>query len=580
MRADAGQALPGGFASPARIHASSEGHDPRTLEPGVDLVLHAPGHHGTALPHGVLIDDGLGPDERAGIDHDAITALARWRSRRDGALTHDGVCLPWLHEGELLTDVFLREHRVFAGVEAALAQGPPARVELHGIDRALASALREFLERIGVAEVASVSEGPAPLYPIEFVRAARRRRSGVVRQALGLPGRVRGSVLVKPYWHLAPLWGHLLAEPGWEPVVDPFDPPALPPRQLGRVLARGGWIGHPGARARMRSRAAVARLVESLRAPGAEAQPIERLLELRAKAFLSQRATDTPAQVELLRSAFSAGKIRAAVLPSDGTPAGRAIAIAGRETGVRTVHVQHGFFGDLWRVDGELASNVDGLVADRVGAWSERHARALAPQAAGEVSVTGNPGAAALARGAWLPSRSPREGLVLVLVQPPFGATAAIDVRTSRRHAHAALTGLVATRGVSRAVLRPHPLDPYGYDDLATTFPGLELSVERSVSIEAALSEARACVGPLSTATLQAAAAGIPTVFLSAFERPLPWPFDGSGAFPTARTPVELTALLGEVMAAVDPPGREAAAEALGLRKDALERVMELVTSP
>ena len=566
-----------GWASPTRIHRSSEGLDPEALEPGADLVLDAPGHHGTALMQGVLLDDWLGREQRAGVDRDAITALASWRERRDEALTQDGVRLPWVHEGELLTDVFLREQRVFAGVEAAFAQTPPRRVELHGLDSQLAPTLAEELRRIGVGEVQCLGGGPLPRYPIEFARAVRRRRSGALRETLGLPARVRGSVLVKPYWHLTPLWERLLGEAGNAPVMDPFDPPALSPRLLGSVARHGGWIGHPGASARRRSRAAVARMLDALPGPATGAGPLERLFELRARSFLGQRATETLAQVEVLRRAFAGRRIRAAVLPSDGTPAGRTIAIAGGEHGVRTVHVQHGFFGDLWRVDGALASNVDGLVADRVGVWSERHASVLASQAAGEVRVTGNPGGGALARGEWPAGRRRRVGLVLVLVQPPLGATAAIDVRSPRRHAEAALRGLTATPAVSRAVLRPHPLDPYDYEDLAALFPGLEVSVERAPPIEAALAEAWACVGPLSTATLQAAAAGIPTVFLSGFSRALPWPFDGSGAFPTARDSEELAELLQEVVAGGEVPGREAAAEALGLREDALERVVDLV---
>ncbi len=84
------------------------------------------------------------------------------------------------------------------------------------------------------------------------------------------------------------------------------------------------------------------------------------------------------------------------------------------------------------------------------------------------------------------------------------------------------------------------------------------------------------CVGPLSTATLQASVAGVPTAFLSLAETRLPWPFDGSGAFPTARDADELARLLPEVVAG-RVSGAEVATEALGLRADAVDRVVELV---
>ena len=80
------------------------------------------------------------------------------------------------------------------------------------------------------------------------------------------------------------------------------------------------------------------------------------------------------------------------MMPSDGTPAGRAIEVAAREAGARTIHVQHGFFSDLWRVDGRLAPFIDGLEASRAAVWSESQAAVLGEQARGDVSVTGNPG--------------------------------------------------------------------------------------------------------------------------------------------------------------------------------------------
>lgn len=86
----------------ARVHDSSAGVDPGELEPGRDLVLHASGAHGAALAHGVLLDDWLTREELKGSDLQANRNLDGWRRRHDDALTVAGVCLPHVHEGELL----------------------------------------------------------------------------------------------------------------------------------------------------------------------------------------------------------------------------------------------------------------------------------------------------------------------------------------------------------------------------------------------------------------------------------------------------------------------------------------------
>jgi hypothetical protein len=553
----------------ARIWGSSRGVDPAALVPGGDLVLHAPAIHGAALPYGVLLDDWLDDSARTEIDQVALRALAAWRERRDADLTVDGACLPWVHEGELFADVFLRELRVLKGLRAAFIHSRPDRAGLLVVDDALAVTLRDVLGEIGISAGAEGPVPPAPAYPITFARSIRSRRGFAdAREALGVPARLRGTVLVKPFWHLTPLWAPLL-ERGPVPVMDPFDRPRLPPRELAAVAARGGWIGHPGRLSRRRSRAAV---TDVLRAPQDPAGDLaERFLDTRARALLAQLAHDTPATVKTLRRAFSGG-LAGAVTPSDGTPAGRAVEIAAREADAPTLHVQHGFFSDLWRIDGRLAPFIDGLEASKAAVWSESQARALNGQARGEVITTGNPGAIAIPT-----ARTVAGGHAVLMPQPSGVMTATVDVRSPLRHLRDALTAMERADGPATVVVRPHPLDGTDYAPAFTEFPSLALAIDRSRPIAEVLAGAALCVGPLSTATLQAAAAGVPSAFLRSVEARLPWPFDGSGAFPTAEDAVGLAELIPELTGSREPPGREAAREALGMRPDALERVLGLV---
>ena len=107
--------------------------------------------------------------------------------------------------------------------------------------------------------------------------------------------------------------------------------------------------------------------------------------------------------------------------------------------------------------------------------------------------------------------------------------------------------------------------------------PGIRSRIARTGTIEGSW-RAPLCASARSrTATLQAAAAGVPSVFLRSTEARLPWPFDDSGAFPTARDAEELAELLPSVTGTGDVAGADAAREALGERPDAVERVLELV---
>jgi hypothetical protein len=558
------------WSAEVRVIADSSGRDPSGLQPGRDLVLHAPPVHGAVLGSGVLLDDWLDPAARAGVDAAAIDAQRGWSERHGRNLIVDGVRLDWIHQGELFADVFLRELRVVTGLRAAFADRGPDRIELEGADDDLANALVALLGQIDIA-VSRGSPGPPPSYPIAFATSIGRSVpwAARVRRAVGLPRLVRGEALYKPHPNLAPLLTRMLAD-GSAPALDLFDAPPLGARGLLAAAARGGWIGHPGGRSRRHSRAGVDRVLADLE-PDPGDSPIDVLTARRARALLEQRARDTVADVATLRTAFAGSRLRAALLPSDGSPAGRGIVTAAREHGIRTVHVQHGFFGDKWHGrDGRIAPFIDGLVADRAAVWSEGQRAVLADAAEGELVVTGNPaGTAAFIAGSGSARRA------VVLVQPPVGPTCTVDVRAPIVFAKTALAGLEQA-GFQSVVLRPHPLDPCGYERAVAQGLRLDVEVARGGPIEPVLANADACVGCLSTATLQAAVNGIPTVFLESLSSRMPWPLDGSGAFPTARTADELVTALESARGG---SGEDAAREALGVRPDAVERVLDLLPS-
>ena len=492
--------------------------------------------------------------------------MAAWRDRVDPLLTRGGICLPHVHTGHLQADVFLATARIAAALPAFVAAQRPARVEVHGADPELAAALVAALEVPSTV----IGEGPRPRYPIGFSRSVRRGRLAPVREAVGLPGRPRGSVLIQPFRHLTSLWSALPAR-GVEPVLDPALLPGLPARELLARMRRGGFIGHPGARAARHSRAALREALATAAEPRDELAPIAALAERRAIELLRQLGGDTFARGEVFRSAAGRG-VRTAVVPSDTGAYARTFASATGKLGTSRVTVQHGFYGDLWRLDGKLVPYADGVEAERVAVWSARDAERLRGAARGAVTVTGNPGAAP----APPPRRDPGRA-ALVLLQPLGPSTLAFDVRGARRYAEEALAGLAAARFSGPVVLRPHPLDRMSYAGLDTH--GLSTSVDASTSLAAALREARLCIGTMSTATLEAIRAGVPTVFLDVAGVPLPWPFDGSGALPRATD----RASVGDTLATLgDAPGdiaRAAADEALGVRPGALDQVVELVVA-
>ena len=535
------------------------------LAPGRDLLL--PDDPAAAdAPAGTLLHDWLDPATRRRAQEDADRAMAAWRARHDSALSPEGICLPAMYAGHLQADAFLSVARIAAAIPAFVEAERPTRVELHGVDPDLANALAATLDALGVsASVEALT--PPPRYPIALARSVRRSRLTPLREALGLPGHPRGSALIQPFRNLSGLWSALPAR-GIEPVLDPYLPPALPPRELVARVRRGGFIGHPGASARRRSRAALRQTLACVSEPSPHAgDPLAALAERRALEVLRQLAGDTIALAGVFRTAVRRG-VRTAVVPSDTAPYARTFAAATRELGGTLVRVQHGFYSDLWRVDGALVPYADGLEAERVAVWAPRDAERLKGAARGQISVTGNPGAAELA------DAGGDGTAAVVLLQSPSPETLSFDVRASRRYATEALAGLAAAGFPGPVILRPHPLDPTDYAPLAAH--ASRVSVRSGGSLSAVLARARLCVGTLSTGTLEAVASGVPTVFLDVTGAALPWPFDGSGWLPRATDGASLAHVL-QGIDALPERSRAAAREALGARPDAVERVVDLI---
>ena len=514
----------------------------------------------------MLLDDWLDATTRDELDREARRRCAAWLERYDEALTVAGVPLGHVHELELYADVFLPETRIVEGLGTVAGRGL-RRVVLERVDPELSRCIDARLSALAVdVEIGQSAE--APSYPRAFRRDVSwsRRLSGALREAVGVPGRTRGAVLFEPYWHLTSVWGLLTGTPA-EPVMVPFNRPSLPRAALFRSVRRGGWIGSPGAGRRRRSERMVRDALESLAGSG---DPLDELLDRRCARLLATQARHTLAEVAVRRRAF-AGRLRATVAYSDSAPFPRVNAVAAREHGAAVVTVQHGLWGHLPMDDGRPARILDGWTADRVAVWSERESRVFGPHVPGEVVVTGNPGAARLTTGAGVPGAA---DTALILAQMTTPLSTGADARVSARHLRAALGALSGT-AVRRVVVRPHPLDRERetYARIGDEARGLSVRVDAGGSVEAAIAAAGICIGALSTATLQAAAMGIPTVLLDVTGMALAWPFDGSGDFPTARSEEELAQLIGSVGAA-----REVALDALGARPDAAERVADVVT--
>jgi hypothetical protein len=527
------------------LRPTSRGLDAGKLTRGAERVLEVAPHHAIELPEGVALEDGLDATERSAVDHLARRHYGSWRAARAGTLTVAGLDLAELFELELLARCFLPaallERTVPAGTVAeGFAAGPAGVLAALGAD---------------VRAGAPPPEAPFPRRPPSW--PAR----GVAR--LGVPARARGEVVCVGYWHLEPVFARLAADRGPRPVAAGVALPGLGLLAAVRAAARGGWIGHPSARARGRARRVAERSLAGVSALGGGA--LAAALDRWALDELRGLAGDAVARAERARVALGRGAVRLVLLPHDGPEDSRAWALVSRAAGVPTLLVQHGF-------DARLGVPDKGHV-DVVALWSERNRETVPAGSAARVEVTGNPGAEHLAR----PARRARgRERSIVLVDYPSRVSLRVPARIRARHVATALAALAAARPGSTAVVRPHPADRESRAYARLGNERLRIEVDTGTPIERLLASADLCIGSLSTATLQAAAAGVPVVMLDLTGSERPWPFDGT-ALPVARGESELVERVHEAAAAPGVVGEEAAREALGARPGATNAVCELI---
>ncbi len=525
------------------------------------------------LPRGRLLDDHLELEDREVIDAAALSRLDRWRRAREPSLTVDGVSLVEIFEADLLADVFLRTVRSVLGLEIVASRRRSTSVMLSGVDSDFAQCVKAVFADAGRCAVEcdgdAVGAGteflgatPAAASPKSWIAAARR-----VLAVSGIVGLPRGTVFVMPYWNLVPVLREL-SERGHPPVLDPLSLSSAELRRAAGGGIRGGWTSLPGRRLNARSTRQVGKAMGAARAAriGWD-DPLDELLDQRALWLLEQRSGESLAAVHSFEASLHRGRIKAVVLPFDSPTPARVVSMAARRAGVPVVVVQHGFVGDQ--------GDPDKTRADALAVWSDRDAASASKRRAPPlgVAVTGNPGALAALKRAPFAGR----GSILVLVEYPCRYSTTVPARVSIDHVRAALQGIADTNLGLPVVIRPHPADrePDVYLRLAEAWPHLNVSVDVHHSIEDLIAASALCVGATSTATLQAAAAGVPVIMLNVTGRPAPWPLGGQGSVPAAGD----AETLGQML-----PGATASAacaedvhQALGLCADAARRVADLV---
>jgi hypothetical protein len=544
-----------------------------SADPGRDLVLEPPNAHFADFAHGTLLDDLLDGESRQALDAESRAPLEAWRAARADVLTLDGIDLSWVWYVELLADVFLPDVRSVSGLQRVL--GPEVeRVELFRADADLANCLGTVLRRRGVDVLHSQPVATPTSYPRPRAAPWRipvhQRLYRSLLAAAGLPSWVRGNVLVLPYWHLSGMYERMGRIDGLVPVADPAALPALEPRTLIRVLAKGGWVGRPNAVQIRRSARRLATAIASGRGQGYDwDDPLGELLDRRALRLIEQRAAPTLANVRCIERSLASRRVRGVLLSWDSPPIARTVLAAARRAGKPSVLVEHGFWAE--------PNDPDKTESDAAGVWSGVVCRELAPRARGRVVVTGNPGIPASPS---LPNNGPA-GQACTLVVPEYASRVSnwVHARVAPALVETALDALQRTRPGTLALLRPHPADydSSGYATLRERFPALRMEVDVSSPIGEVISRADLCIGGVSTATLQAALAGVPILFLNVAGVARPYPFDASGTIPTAETADELAPLITEALVGQRQPERSVIEDALGVRPDAPERVLALL---
>jgi hypothetical protein len=534
------------------------------VRPGHDLVVAAPPAVAGLLPAGTLLDDHLTPEARVAIEAEARRRAEVWvTSRRDG-LRVDGIDLAWVWAVEVYRQAALPAVRLVRGLQTAADSVPVECPELDGPEAAALAEAGLELRGAGADATRSngqpLTDGGAVSIPKDAARMSRLKRLAI-QARVPVPQLVRGSVRVFDFWMLDPLVRALSADGRLLPVLDPGLLPNLPVSELVALGLRGGWIGIPGPVRRGRSERLLQTSVRALGPDGGDA--LDRLVDSRARALLLDRAQATISLVDRQRRAFAHGRIRLLVVPFDSIAHVRMVLVAAREQGVPSLLVQHGMTGE--------PEDPDMRESDHIAVWHERQAQRVV-RTGRPATVTGNPAAP--------PARAARRsssgaGRTLLLVQPVSPFSLRGDARLSQRSLEVGLAAVAAARPGGTVVVRPHPLDP-DPDAHARSVPGLRVLLDHSSSIDELLSTCDLCIGGMSTAMLQAAAAGVPVVFLDISGMPPAWPFDRTTEVPFARGVDELAEQLQRAIAAPDVLGGDALAEALGVRPGALDQLVEL----
>ena len=527
---------------------------------GRDLVLEIPAEHGLELPVGAGLDDHLDESTRLLVDRRARERFREWSERRSAALTVEGLDLTSICELELLAQCFVPAARLDIALPRAIEVAGARALTLRALAPGIAGVIRAVAAREGVAtsELSEAASGATMRWrgPSTAVRAVA---------AAGLPARVRGRVLCVPYPNLTPVLRRLAAgDARTRPVASGVLVPGLDLRSALETAARGGWLGYPGARARRLAGQPVASAIDAAARGPVQGDELARALDAWALAYVREHAPGVLASARRARRVFGAHRVRALVVPFDEPPAMAGLVTAARSAGVPSLIVQHGY-------DAELGVR-DKTRVDVAALWSERDGEILRAESPARGVVTGNPAAEQLVEA---PPRAARRDRTLVLVDYHSRLSARVPERVSQRHLEAALEAIAVARPGTTAVVRPHP-STHGAEARIPGPSGLRVEVDASAPIEGLLSGVDACIGAMSTATLQAAGHGVPVVYLDVAGLERPPPFDGS-AVPVARDAEQLADALAAAVARPDVTGQAEMLDALGARPNATGAVCDIV---
>jgi len=152
------------------------------------------------------------------------------------------------------------------------------------------------------------------------------------------------------------------------------------------------------------------------------------------------------------------------------------------------------------------------------------------------------------------------------------------SLRMTAEQLEMALEAVSRTRPGTSVLLRPHPgdWDVASYKLFADRFPELDIETDQGSPIDQVIARCDLCLSGVSTATLQAAMAGLPVIFINPGGAHRPWPFDGGAdAFDAATDISELVAAIPAALARRGESPPEMLVEAFGITQNATARIVE-----